>query len=407
MGSPLGPGRTGAAFCFRMRQERPGWNLLELVPAKTTVDLAALVCGAPEFLGMDGAAVSCRAAIVLSERGDARVVAAIDEGGEVSLIGCPAQLTRGALTAVVQELLVFNGRLWRMPPDELAGVFEKRLGRSLGSYFSERAEVGWSENGFRTGLGRSLERGRFPIVLLLTGKNQDVVEAVAHLKSHNLEVKPLGVELYESSGVEVIVPRVLMVGEPGSQDDSTPARLVPRTPPPQPRTPPRSGPPAATDVDFGAREPAVRSRSGPARRRPWADEPAPVDQAADADMSVAAATPEQVVAKETPWVDKPAPVDEVGDADVSAAAPASEQISTEEMPPADEPSTHLAEIELPPAVVKPVTAVPPPAPRPAPPARPMWAGTMPGVMAGKRPPRRVHRGADAYKGYEQTMGNQM
>jgi len=113
--TPLGPnsqsGQPGAAFIFRVKQELPDWNVLHPVPSKTTVDLATLVCGAPEFLGMVGGEAHCQAAVVLSERGDARVVAAVDEVGGITLIGCPAQLTRDALTTVTQELLVFNGRL--------------------------------------------------------------------------------------------------------------------------------------------------------------------------------------------------------------------------------------------------------------------------------------------------------
>ena len=168
--TPAGPnsqsGQPGAAFIFRVKQEVPGWNILHPVPSKTTVDLAALVCGAPEFLGMVGDEAPCQAAVVLSERGDARVVVAVDEVGGITLVGCPGQLTRDALTTVAQELLVFNGRLWRMPSEEFSSVFEKRLGQSLSDYFSNRAAIGWSENGFHSGLGRSLELGRFPVVLL-------------------------------------------------------------------------------------------------------------------------------------------------------------------------------------------------------------------------------------------------
>ena len=370
-GSAPNPGQAGAAFCFRLKQERPGWNVLLPVPSKATIDLAALVCGAPEFLGMNDGAASCQAAVVLSERGDARVVAAVDEVGGVSLVGCPAQLTRGALTAVTQELLVFNGRLWRMPPEEFSAVFEKRLGRSLGDYFSSRADIGWSENGFRSGLRQSLERGLFPTVLLLTESNQDVAEAVAHLKSHNLTVKSLGVELYESHGVEIVVPSVLAVTEPGTYEEREPAKLTPRPTPPQFRTPPRSQPSTAGVAEVGAPETA------PTGKAPWSDRPArnaaaneaaPVEQVADSGM------PESELAA-------PAPV--------------------KKMPWSDQPAPPVAEIEPPPVEAKPVTAVPP-APKPAPPARPVWDGTMPGVMAGKRPPRRSPQDYGTQKGHEQA-----
>ncbi len=329
--------------------------------------MAALVCSAPEFLGLDGGDASCQAAVVLSERGDARVVAAVDEVGRITLVGCPAQLTRDVLTTVAQELLVFTGRLWRMPTEEFSSVFEKRLGQSLGDYFSNRVAIGWSENGFRSGLGRSLEHGRFPVVLLLADSNQEVVEAVAHLKSHNIDVRSLGVELYESSGVEIVMPMVLEVAEPGPQADMEPARQVPRPTPYQPRTP--AWPQSAT---------AGPGVTEPARKTPWSDEPAP-----------------PVVETE------PAAVDQAVDTSVSASPMPTEPAPSTQMPWSEEPAPPLSEVVPPPAQSKPVTAVPPPAPRPVA-AKPVWDGTMPGVMAGKRPPRRSPEGPGAQKGQEQA-----
>ncbi len=372
MGSAFQPGQQGTAFCFRVRQERSGWNVLQPIPAKTTVDLAALVCGAPEFLGMDGGAASCQAAVVLSERGEERLVVALDEAGGITLVGCPAQLTRGALTAVVQEVLVFTGRLWRMPPEEFSAVFEQRLGQSLGDYFSSRVDIGWSENGFRSGLGQCLERGRFPVVLLLTEANQDVVDAVVHLKSHNLEVKPLGVELYESSGVEIVVPRVLEVTGPGPYEDREPAKPVQRSMPTQPQTPPPSQPTTADVADLEVPESAPESGSAPAEKVPLSGQPVPqaaeteptsAEQAADAGTPVSVSPPEAAPAKKTPWSDLPAPDG-----------------------------------------LKPVAASPQPSLKAAPAGKPVWDGTMPGVMAGKRPTRKSPGGSETRSGQEHATG---
>jgi hypothetical protein len=381
--TPLGPnsqsGQPGAAFIFRVKQELPGWNVLHPVPSKTTVDLAALVCGAPEFLGMVGGEAHCQAAVVLSERGNARVVAAVDEVGGITLVGCPAQLTRDALTTVTQELLVFNGRLWRMPSEEFSTVFEKRLGQSLSDYFSNRAAIGWSENGFHSGLGRSLERGRFPVVLLLSDSNQEAVEAVAHLKSHNIEVRSLGVELFESSGVEIVMPRSLEVAEAGPREDRQPATLVPRPTPYQPRTPTR---PQPSTAGTGVVETVPRPASAPASKTVRPVEPAP-----------------PVVETE------PAAVDQDVDTSVAVSPTPAEPAPVRKMPWTDMPAPPVSELVPPPAQSKPVTAAPPPAPKP-PAARAGWDGTMPGVMAGKRPPRRSPEGQGMHnnRGHEQANG---
>ena len=326
-GSATQSGRPGDAFCFRVRQERPGWNVLLPIPAKTTVDLAALVREVPEFLGIDGGGAPCRAAVLLSEQGDARVLAAIDEAGGICLVGYPGQLTREVLTVVARELLVFSGRLWRMPLEEFAAAVEKALGRSLGEHFAGTAATGWSEATFRTGLMQSLERGKFPVVMLLAGANKDVVEALVHLKSHNLAVRPLGAELYESWGVEVVVPKVLVIPELGLREGADQARSVPRPAPP-PRTPQRSQLSSASVANFGMPQPAQQSGPAAATQMPWANQQVP-------DRTVAP---------------RPAPV---------------EQRPIEQMP-----------------------VEPQPVPKPAPSAKPVWDGSMPGVMAGKRPPPR-------------------
>lgn len=338
-GSAPQAGQPGGAFCFRLRQERPGWNVLLPIPTKTTVDIGALVREAPEFLGMDGSGATCRAAVLLSEKGDARVLAAIDEAGGISLVGHPAQLTREVLTVVARELLVLSGRLWRMPLEEFAPVLEKALGRSLAEHFADKAAKDWSEAGFRAGLMQSLERGRFPVVLLLAGTNTDVVDALVHLKSYNLAVKPLGVELYESWGVEVVVPKALVIPELGSRDGAEQARPVPRPAPPPPRPPQRSQLSSAQVASFGVPEPTQQRGPAPATQMPWANQPAP----------------QQMV------VPKPAP-----------------------------------------AELKPVE--PQPVPRPAPAVKPVWDGSMPGVMAGKRPPPKPPDEPLPRKGQEQSKG---
>jgi hypothetical protein len=309
------------------------------IPAKTTVDLAALAREVPEFLGMDGDGAPCRAAVLLSEQGDARVLAAIDEAGGICLVGYPAQLTREVLTVVARELIVLSGRLWRMPLEEFAAVLEKGLGRSLGEHFAGRATKDWSEAGFRAGLRQSLERGRFPVVLLLAGTNKELVEAIVHLKSHNLAVKPLGVELYESWGIEVVVPKVLVIAEFGMHEGTEQAKAVPRPAPPPPRTPQRSQLSSAQVANFGMPQPAQQSGPAPATQMPWANQPAPGQTAAP----------------------RPASVEQ-----------------------------------------KPVQ--PQPIPKSAPAVKPVWDGSMPGVMAGKRPPPKPTDEPLPRKGQEPPKG---
>jgi len=224
---------------------------------------------------MDGGGAICRAAVTLSEHGEARVLAAIDEAGGISLVGCPAQLTRPVLTVVAQQLLVWNGRLWRMPLEEFSTLFEKGLKRSLGEYFSGKAASDWSEDGFQAGLKQSLERGRFPVVLLLPETNPDVVEVIAHLRSHNLAVKSLGAELYESCGVEVVMPKVLAVAEPGPHEGADPARAVRRPPQSPSRAQRYSQISSAQVANVGMSDAGSQPGTNSAQKMPWSDQLAP------------------------------------------------------------------------------------------------------------------------------------
>jgi len=331
---------------------------------------------------MDGAAAPCQAVVTLSERGDARVLAAVDEAGGISLIGCASELTRAALTTVAQELLVFTGRLWRMPTDEFSAVFEKALGRGLGDYLSSKAAIGWSEKSFRAGLKQSLEHGRFPVVLLLAGTNPEVVEAFDHLESHNLSVRLLGVEVYDCDGVEVIMPKLLAATEPSPHEEEEPARLAPQPPLPQSRTQPKS--------------PIYTARPAPPdKKMPWADLPAPdadeleaatVEQVAESDVSDFAAEPEA-----ESQVDEPeaATVEHVAEEPESVPQP--EPAPARKVPLSGQPS---------PRELKPVPGRPQPAPKP-PAVRMAYDGTIPGVMAGKRPPPKPTGTPETSKGQEQ------
>lgn len=274
-GSAPHPGLPGGPFCFRSKQERSGWNVLLPIPADTIFDLAALVREVPEFLGMDGG-VPCRAAVVLSEQNDTQVLAAIDDAGGICLVGYPARPERDVLTAVVRELLTQSGRLWRMPLEEFVANVETGLGRSLGEHFSGKTAEDWSETDLRAGLKQSLERGRFPVVLLLAGANKDAIEAMVHLKSHGIALKPIGVFLYESWGVEVVVPKALVIPELDSNGIAEQVKSVPQAEPPPPST--------AQVANFGVPDSAQQPASTPAARMPWADLPSPGQE-------VAASTP--------------------------------------------------------------------------------------------------------------------
>ncbi len=334
--------RPGDAFCFHLKEERSGWNVLLPVPGKNQIDVTTLLRDAPEFLSMDDTGAICRVAVPLFEHGDARVLAALDEAGGVCLVGYPVQVTREVVTTVAREILVLSGRLWRMPLEEFTAMLEKGPGRTLGELFAGKTPKDWAEATFRAGLRRSLEQGRFPVKVLLPSSNKDAVEVLSYLRQCNVAVTPVSVESYESWGVEIVVPKVLSIPELGSHEGTERVQSVHRPSPPPRTPPPRFQTSQAGVAQIGRPEPE------PQASPEWKPTPNP----------------------ERPWASQPAP-------------------------------KPVVEVESPRTESRPTPAAP--ALKPAPAEKTVWDGTMPGVMAGKRPPPRSpdeppRKGQDQSKG---------
>lgn len=197
------------AFCFRAKQERTGWNVLLPVPGAGAVDLFALLKQAPEFIGMAAgqSAASVSFAISDSDPNNLRLMLVLDEAGTVTLACAPAKQDRATATALVRDVLALTARLWRMPVLEFLALAERHSGKSAATVMKEKAGADWKEDVFRTGVERSLQQGRFPLSVLVSALEPELAEAVAYLRGMNCVVSALGAELYESWGVEVLLPK--------------------------------------------------------------------------------------------------------------------------------------------------------------------------------------------------------
>ena len=71
----------------------------------------------------------------------------------------------------------------------------------------EKAGADWKEDVFRTGVERSLQQGRFPLSVLASALEPELTDALNYLRGMSFGVSALGAELYESWGIEVLVPK--------------------------------------------------------------------------------------------------------------------------------------------------------------------------------------------------------
>ncbi|MEO0085809.1 MAG: hypothetical protein ABIK37_04180 [candidate division WOR-3 bacterium] len=210
-------------FCVRVRKPTRDWVRFPDKPGGQKVDRLELLRQAPEFLGMDTTGRPApRIAFVLPPSPSNRVLVAIDEAGGVRLAGVPDHDAAGGLATMVSELLAGGGRLWHMKLEQAEKLFDAALGSGLEATIAARVGSAWSEQKFRRGLTDSLEKGRFPIILVAERHDDATSEVVNYLRNMNLPVGLMVCELFEADGIEIVRPRVLVALEPSAAPESQP-----------------------------------------------------------------------------------------------------------------------------------------------------------------------------------------
>ncbi len=206
--------RRPDAFCFRVREPRPGWNVLVPTPGTGTVDLAVLLKEAPEFIALDSGRSLPAISFPFLDKDQApgRLTIVLDTAGSIALAAAPAP-NRESATALVRDALGAHVRFWRMPVDDFLKFAEQRLGQPVLPLLAERAGADWDEKTFRTGLEAGLRQGRFPLAILAAALDAELQAAATYLHEMNMTVRALGVEIYESWGVEILLPKVHLVPE--------------------------------------------------------------------------------------------------------------------------------------------------------------------------------------------------
>lgn len=204
-------------FCVRVNKPVAEWVRFPNQPGEQKVDRLQLLREAPEFLAMDATdRPPPRVAFVLPPSPSGRVLVAIDEFGGLRLVGVPDHDAAGGLAAMVSELLADGGRLWHMKLEQAEAAFNAALGRQLETAVAARAGSAWSAQKFRRGLAESLERGKFPVILVAERHDDATGEIVDYLRNMNLPVGLVVCELFAAGGIEITRPRVLVAAEPAA-----------------------------------------------------------------------------------------------------------------------------------------------------------------------------------------------
>jgi hypothetical protein len=166
-----------------------------------------------------------------------------------------------------------------MSYDQFAILFHDDSGKWLEEIVMPRARSNWDFDSFKPAVERSLEQGRFPVMVVTARPTGAVKEPLSYLAGMNLQVRAVGILFEEHGGIEAAA------AQPGPGPEPKPTSVSPRPPQAQPgmsygytqvigapapapvAPPERSSAPPSLAQPESAREPA-RQPAEPAGARP-------------------------------------------------------------------------------------------------------------------------------------------
>ncbi len=214
-------GSPADQFC--VRGTAGGWQPFVPAAAELAVDIPELVTNVPEFLSMTGSGPQFRAAMraEFPAQRPGQVLVALGEDGRVVLVACPQEDGPEAYSTMVADLLAAGGRLWRRDYEALAAEFRQALGSDLATAIQQRAGGNWQAQAFAQNVEAKLKQGRFPVFVVVPALAPEASEAISYLRSMNLEVKVLGVDTFQSGGIQAAAPTTSV--RPATPGKSKPA----------------------------------------------------------------------------------------------------------------------------------------------------------------------------------------
>ena len=131
--------------------------------------------------------------------------------GSLLLVECKLRASPEIRRAVVGQLFAYASSLWRTPVVEFEAAVAARLGQPLAAACrSASGDAEWDEGTFRASLARTLEDGRFRLVIAVDAITDELKRTVEYLNEHTVgevEVVALEIGYLRDEGVEIVLPR--------------------------------------------------------------------------------------------------------------------------------------------------------------------------------------------------------
>ncbi len=203
---------TGNRFYVRAVAEQPVWQIFppgKRPAEKSGVDVALLVHRCPDFLNLfEKGLAPFRVVVPIAEYFglSSPVLIAVQESGEIRIIGCPEQESVDAYTTLVADILALSAKVWRMGYEQFSNMIAELAGSALEELMLERSSASWDYEVFQPAITTFLQRGRFPVLIVTDTPQGDIQEVINYLNGMNISTGVVTYSLWQSGGILVIEP---------------------------------------------------------------------------------------------------------------------------------------------------------------------------------------------------------
>jgi hypothetical protein len=133
----------------------------------------------------------------------------VDADGDITLVECKLESNREARRMVVAQILEYAAQLWGMDFEEFDRLMRSDSDLPLIGTVRQSATTDWSEDSFRSGVERALDRGSFRLVIAINGLTSELKRILEYVNGRGgVHLEALELRQFSDGSSEVLVPEI-------------------------------------------------------------------------------------------------------------------------------------------------------------------------------------------------------
>lgn len=131
--------------------------------------------------------------------------------GDIAIIECKLATNPDSKRKVIGQILEYGSFLWGMSYQEVDRRIQGKRGKPLTELVEEAVAGGWDEEGFRSGVEHSLERGAFLLIIVVDEINEQlrrIIRYVNECSKSEFSLHALEIRRFRADVIEVLVPHL-------------------------------------------------------------------------------------------------------------------------------------------------------------------------------------------------------